>query len=65
MRATGANVDRLAADLDNLGAEGVAKVAEITARLDVAAGDLTTVALSPTKINVKVVALCLAWLPAG
>jgi len=65
VRAAGAKADRLVADLEDLEAEAADKVASIAARWDDAATDLSTTPVSPTKTNVKVVALCLAWLPVA
>ena len=65
VRAADAKVDRLADSLEQLEAEAAEKVEAIAQKWDEIAGDLSTVAVAPTKTNVKVVALCLAWVPVG
>lgn len=63
VRAAGAKADRLATDLEELEAEAAAKVEDIVAKWSGIATEITTTSVSPTKSNVKVVALCLGWLP--
>jgi len=63
VRAAGAKADRLAEDLDELEAEAAVKVEDIVAGWEAVAAAVDTTAVAPTKTNVKVVALCLAWLP--
>jgi len=65
VRAADAKVDRLMADLEELEADAATKVEEIVARWEGVADGITTATLTPTKTNVKVVAMCLAWLPTG
>lgn len=65
VRAADAKVDRLARDLEDLEAEAADKVEAIVAKWEDVAADITTTSVSPTKTNVKVIALCLAWIPVG
>lgn len=65
VRAADAKVERLVADLDELEADAATKVEEIVERWDGVAAGVTTATIAPTKTNVKVVAMCLAWLPTG
>lgn len=65
VRAADAKVDRLVGELEDLEVEAADKVEGIVARWDGVAAEVTTTAVAPTKTNVKVVALCLAWLPVG
>lgn len=64
VRSADAKVERLAADLDDLEAEATEAVEAIADKWDQTAAEVTTVAVAPTKTNVKVVAMCLAWIPA-
>jgi hypothetical protein len=54
---------RLAEDLEDLEAELADKVADIAAKWESAAADVSSITVAPTKTNIKVVAMALAWIP--
>lgn len=56
---------RLAEDIEDLEAELADKVAEIAGKWEAVAADVTTLTVAPTKTNIKVVAMALAWIPVG
>jgi hypothetical protein len=56
-------IERLAGDLEELEAELADDVTEITSRWTTAAGDVSTMTVNLERTDVKVTAICLAWLP--